>query len=178
MSRATRCQVCLAPNQSAIEAVGERALRGDLSWRAAAREAGMEDRYASLKTHMESHFVEAQVREVEDEMEVAIKDAVQDLYRQMRSAPAEVKPLYAAAIRNLQGLRDTKPSQQHLIAALKTIQEMTGMRQEQRLMLHFAEAMFGVGAPEEPLAIEAEAIEVEPLPLLPEAAYVSTREEV
>ena len=54
-----------------------------------------------------------------------------------------MKPLFAVAIRNLRGLGDTKPSQQHLIQALKTIQEMTGMKQEQRMMLQFAEAMFG-----------------------------------
>lgn len=103
---------------------------------------------------MEKHYVEAIVRGAEEELDALIAEAVVDLHDAMRMAPPEVKPLYAAAIVNLRGLKDTKPSQQHLIQSLKTIQEMTGMRQEQRMMLTFAEAMFQKKLPTPLKAIE------------------------
>lgn len=152
------CKVCNADNRDEIEELGLKALSGEFSWRAVGRALDWQNS-ASIKHHMESHYIEHELREVEDEMQVAINEAVKDLYTQMRVAPPEVKPLYAAAIRNLQGLKDTKPSQQHLIAALKTIQEMTGMRQEQRMMLAFAERMFG----EQPTIIDVAPLdELEP----------------
>lgn len=152
MSR-TACRVCESDQRDEIEAQGLLAVAGEISWRAAGRAVDWTN-YASIKNHMESHYVEAELRTVEAELQQAIDASVAELLTQMRVAPAEVKPLYAAAIRNLQGLGATKPSQQHLISALKTIQEMTGMRQEQRMMLAFAERMFGVEAPAAPLAID------------------------
>lgn len=148
------CKVCEADNRDAIEAVGLQALKGDISWRAAGREVDWTN-YASIKNHMETHYIQEELRSVEDEMDAAVQESIAELYLAMRTAPAEVKPLYAAAIRNMQGLKDTKPSQQNLITALKTIQEMTGMKQEQRMMLLFAEKMFGeVPAPAAPAALE------------------------
>jgi len=70
-------------------------------------------------------------------------EARQGLLEQFSFAPADVKPLILVAIQNLDGLRHTKASQQQLIAALKTVQEMTGMKNEQRMLLGFAKAMFG-----------------------------------
>jgi len=72
-----------------------------------------------------------------------------------------VKPLYATAIRNLRGLMETKPSQQHLIAALKGIHEITGMRMEQQMMLAFGQKMFG--APQETVKVEVERVDVRQL---------------
>lgn len=138
----TTCKVCCADNTEDIELAGLRALSGELSWRAAAREVGWTN-FASIKRHMEVHYIAARTREVEDDMQKYIEEAVSDLLGQFAIAPPEVKPLLLAAIHNIRELRNTKPSQQHLIQALKTVQEMTGMKQEQRMMLMFAEKMFG-----------------------------------
>lgn len=148
------CKTCTADNTDELEAVGLRAMAGEISWREAAREVGW-TRHQALQTHMNNHYVAGAVKEATDELDVLIVEAVGDLREAMRMAPAEVKPLYAAAIVNLQGLKNTKPSQQHLIQALKTIQEMTGMRQEQRMMLAYAEQMFGEVVPPSLKAIEA-----------------------
>ena len=136
------CKTCTAENQDELEAVGLRAMAGEISWREAGRLIGW-TRHQALQTHMNNHYVAGVVQDAVDELDSMIAEAVADLSVAMRMAPAEVKPLYAAAIVNLKGLKSTKPSQQHLIQALKTIQEMTGMRQEQRMMLAYAEEMFG-----------------------------------
>lgn len=172
------CKVCLHDETPTLEAIGREALDEQISWRAAEREAqpyGISRQ--SLKNHMETHYAKAIERSldtellaVESEFDASVNLAVADLFDAMRMAPPEVKPLYMAAIRNLQGLKDTKPSQQHLIMALKTIQEMTGMKQEQRMLLQFAEQMFGeVAAPQRPV-LDVTAIE---LPALSEASYAS-----
>jgi hypothetical protein len=91
---------------------------------------------------MERHYVAATQRAVaglDDELAATIEE----LTAEMRSAPATIKPLYAVAIQNLKGLADTKASQQNLIVALRTIHEVTGMKQQQNLMLTFARQMFG-----------------------------------
>lgn len=136
----SKCITCTAENQAELEAIGIQAMSGDISWREAARRAGMA--HIPLKNHMEKHYVDGVVAAADDQLDALIAQSIMELAQNMAVAPAEVKPLYAAAIVNLRGLKDTKPSQQHLIQSLKTIQEMTGMRQEQRLMLTFAEAMF------------------------------------
>lgn len=164
------CKVCSSMNSESIEEVGTRAVEGVISWRAAERELaalGHVVARASLQNHMETHYFDKEVREVESEFDAAIAEGVADLFQAMRFAPPEVKPLYAAAIRNLQGLKDTKPSQQHLIMALKTIQEMTGMKQEQRMLLQFAEQMFHEIAARP----EASVIDVVEIPALTPASY-------
>jgi hypothetical protein len=167
----TTCKVCVSIDQDAIEASGLRALAGEISWRACAREIGWTN-YHSVKNHMENHYVRAQERAVQaatdaehDDMTAYIEDAVRELQGQFAVSPPEVKPLILAAIHNIRELRNTKPSQQHLIQSLKTIQEMTGMKQEQRMMLLFAERMFGeVGAPPVPPALpDPDVIDVEVL---------------
>lgn len=154
-----------------MEAEGLRARAGEISWREAAELAGL--RYHQpLKTHMDKHYVDVVQVEVrnaiasaEAEFDGLVNESILGLQEQMRLAPPEVKPLYAVAIQNLGQLKQTKGSQQNLISALKTIQEMTGMRQGQRLMLQFAEAMFAeVEAKKERVALPpADVIEVEPL---------------
>jgi hypothetical protein len=154
----------VADDQAHLEELGHRAERGEISWRAAAREAGMgtaSSASTSLKNHMEQHYASREERAVESEMELSINEAIQELRVAMRNAPAEVKPLYLVAIQNVQELRSTKPSQQHLIQSLKTIQEMTGMKQEQRLMLQFAEAMFREVEAKPVAALPPQVIDVE-----------------
>ena len=131
-----------------LEACGFRALKGEVSWREAARLAGL-NHHTSLKTHMEKHTekpvnpTEAALADVDD----LIAETIEELKVQMRMAPVEVKAFYATAIRNLAGLMATQPSQANLIGALKAIHEVTGMKMEQRMMLQFAQQMFAPAAP-------------------------------
>jgi ribosome-binding factor A len=153
------CHICSSDDQQRIEELGLEALKGLRSWRNAAIEAGV--KYPnSLKAHMERHFVahvERVAEENDDEYAVLIAESVRDLQTQMSIAPVDIKPLYAVAIANLKGLENTKPSQQHLIAALKAIHEITGMKAEQQLLLQYAGAFQNVIDVEvvEPDAIEA-----------------------
>lgn len=145
MPRATACKVCNATNQEELEAIGLEAMDESISWREAARRADF-THHAGFKNHMVEHYVDRQVRAAEeeaaDETDRLINQTVIELRDAMRIAPIDVKALYAAAIHNLLGLKQTKPSQQHLIMALRSIQEMTGMKNEQRLLLQFAEHMY------------------------------------
>lgn len=147
---AATCKICLHDERDAIEEVALRATLGEMSWRAVAKEAGL-SHHQSLQNHMQKHYVAPVAPQVQaltaPDTNDLMADSIQELKEQMRIAPPEVKPLYAVAIKNLAGLNETKPSQQHLIQALKSIHEITGMRMEQRMMLQFAEQMFGeVGA--------------------------------
>lgn len=169
---ATTCKICLDPDTALIEEFGREAEAGTYSWREAERRLaarGTPFTRRSLVTHMQKHVAAAEEKLVDDEFDRQIEMAVEDLFRAMRHAPAEVKPMYLAAIRNARGLKDTKPSQQHLIMALKSIQEMTGMKQEQRMMLVFAEAMF-----KEVAAKKAPVLDVVEVPALGPAAFATT----
>lgn len=161
----TTCKTCLADNQEEQEALGLLAMSGEISWREAVRRLGL-GHHAPLQNHMRQHYVVARQAEVEDDFDKLVKEATADLMTQFSLAPPEVKPLILAAIHNIRELRDTKPSQQHLIMALKTIQEMTGMKQEQRMMLLFAEKMFGEVASTEdlPQLSDPNIIDLDPLP--------------
>lgn len=140
MSVDTRCAPCNADNRDEQEALGVRAMNGELSWRAAATELGL-THGAGLKNHMEKHYVLPTRQATGHDYDVLIADSVEDLKAQMAVAPPELKPLYAVAIQNLVGLADTKPSQAHLIAAIKAIQEVTGMKMEQQMLLQYARHM-------------------------------------
>lgn len=163
---ATRCQVCNSTDQASIEECGVRALSGELSWRAAAEKAGL--KYSQpLRVHMENHYVsperEAAAQAV-DAYVGLLDELCNDLIAEMELAPANVKPLYLVAIHNARELRNTKPSQQNLITALRTIQEMTGMKQQQQLMLTFAKAHFKKVENEHLALASPDVIDVEEVP--------------
>jgi len=144
------CSICSHLEQEGLEEAGNRALAGDISWRAAA--ALFDVRSPALKLHMEKHVLAPEVAaaqaELTEEMDALIQEAKEGLLEQFRISPADVKPLILVAIQNLDGLRNTKPSMETLIRALKTVQEMTGMKSQQRLMVDFAKAMFPAPKPE------------------------------
>lgn len=154
-SGADRCTVCNADNRDFLEELGQQALDGATSWRAATRDAGLTS-HQSFKNHMEKHYATPSTSEelVMEGMTGALATMVEELKANARLAPPEIAPFYAVAIRNLAGLEETKPSQQHLIQALKAIHEVTGMKMEQRLMLEFAKHQFGLGEPEAAGALE------------------------
>lgn len=144
-----KCSICNSERKDELEAIGLAAVDGRISWREAARQGDL-THGQGLKNHMESHYESALdqvVAELEQELQDEFAETERELLENLRLAPAEVKPLYLLAIRNLRGVMETKPSQQHLIAALKGIHEITGMRQEQQMLLAFGRKMFG-GAPE------------------------------
>ncbi len=153
------CSICIHLSQPDIEAAGNRAINGDLSWRAAA--AMFDVRSQPLKHHMLTHVLQPEVAaaqaELTNEMDLLIQEAKEGLLEQFRLSPADVKPLILVAIQNLDGLRNTKPSMETLIRALKTVQEMTGMKSQQRLMVDFAKAMY---APRESPALSVSKPEV------------------
>lgn len=149
------CKVCNAENTDEQEAVGLLALDGEISWEEAKRRLGLPNP-KGLQNHMAKHYVAppSEVDEALSALPGLIAGSIEELQEQMRFAPPDVKPFYAIAIRNLSELENTKASQQNLIYALKAIHEVTGMKNEQRLMLDFARHHFGIGAGEAKAAIE------------------------
>lgn len=140
-----RCTIGKRPDQAACEYQGQLAIHGEVSWNAAAKAIGVYPQ--TLKTHMMKHLVLPSLKEADEEKNTHLRALIEvakgELEAQFYVSPSDVKPLILAAIHNLDGLLTTKPSQEVLLRALKTAQEMTGMKTEQRLMLDFADAMFG-----------------------------------
>lgn len=152
-----RCSICNHDERDRLEELGQQALDGAISWRAAARDGDL-SHHQSLKNHMEKHYA---LPPSEEELLMGavsedIAEMIEGLKQQARIAPPEIAPFYAIAIRNLAAIENTAPSQQHLIQALKAIHEVTGMKMEQRLMLEFAKASFGSFSEPEPVAGEVE----------------------
>lgn len=151
------CGICRAPNLAELEVLGTLALKGEMTWAGAAREGGLNHGQA-FKNHMERHFVAPSTKAVvgiEEENDLLIAEAVKDLQAQMAVAPTDVAPLYAVAIHNLRGLKDTNPSQQALTNALKAIHEIQGMKQEQRVLLEMSKHYNVIDVAPEPLELEA-----------------------
>jgi hypothetical protein len=145
VSQPNPCRICIADNLEFIEEVGVQCLRGEISWREGAKRAGLKY-HQPLTNHMQKHYTDpnaAVSNALDEDLLVEVENAARELLEQMRLAPPEVKPLYAAAIKNLRELGNTKPSQQHLIQSLKAVHEITGMQMEQQVMLAFARHHFG-----------------------------------
>lgn len=140
------CATCEAENQDELEEAGELAVKGEISWREAARRTGL-THHTGLKAHMTRHWTPPKVPGAAGVEQSLIFSTAAELEAQARLAPPELKPLYLVAIQNLVGLTKTKPSQHNLIIALKAISEITGMKMEQRFMLEFGQAMFAAPLP-------------------------------
>lgn len=147
------CKACNHEDRDLIEEYGRGVMEGRGSWRQGREKFGLHPQ--SFKTHMEKHVVAPQVdalnAEVDSAMDRLVNEARQGLMEQFRMASDDVKPLVLVAIHNLDGLRNTKTSQENLVRSLKTIQEMTGMKNEQRMLLGFANAMFAKAEPKKQL---------------------------
>lgn len=143
------CKACHHDQRDALEEYGRGVLVGRGSWRQGRELFGLHPQ--SFKSHMEKHVVAPEVDAINEEIDYAMDKLVQEaregLYEQFRLASDDVKPLVLVAIHNLDGLRNTKTSQENLVRSLKTIQEMTGMKNEQRMLLGFANAMFAKSQP-------------------------------
>lgn len=151
------CRACNSEDRDRIEALGFEALEGRTSWRKAAADAGY-SHHAGLKSHMENHFRRPQADDVEFEMNwsALVSPALEGLKAQMAVSPPELAALLAVAMHNLLGLQETKPSQANLVGALKAVNEVTGMKMEQRLLLEFSQAAHTAGFfKEAPKALEA-----------------------
>jgi len=140
------CSICTADDPADLETLGLQAEMGEISWREAARRGGL-SHAQGLRNHMEKHYhpPEGVLDPAEDELARELLRLEGELLEQMALSPVEIRPLYAVAVRNLRGLLDTKPSQQNLVAALKAIHEITGMKMGQQMLLQFARAHFGPG---------------------------------
>lgn len=139
-SGAARCSVCTHADRELAETAGAEALAGAISWRQAALPFGV--RHEQLKRHMEAHVVapaEAELSEQEaSEFDALVARAKDGLLEQFDYLPPDIRPLLLIATHNLDGIKRSRASMETLIKALKAIQEMTGMKQEQRLMLEMA----------------------------------------
>lgn len=166
------CKVCLHDDTEAIEKIGQQALSGDLSWRAAEHETTIYGiSRQSLKNHMETHYTkvveasfDAELQAIEAEFEGEVRQTVVDLFQMTKTAVPEKKVLYLSMIHNLRGLKYTKPSQQHLILAQKTIQD----EESHDIFIQFGRAFFTeVTAPKQPV-LDIVGVEV---PALTEASF-------
>lgn len=136
------CGICTLPNVEVVESAALDALDGSRSWKSLGDEYSINRQ--SLKNHMEKHYraTPSLTSLAMEGLDPAIAMNIEELQGRMAIASPEIKPFYAIAIQNLKGLLETKPSQQNLIAALKAITEVTGMKQSQTLMIEFARHQF------------------------------------
>jgi hypothetical protein len=159
---ADACAICALDNREEVEAEAALlVLEGTGSWLGMGNKFGINRQ--SLKNHMERHWVAppSPTERALEGFDQQVADAIEGLLAQMAIAPPELKPFYAVAIQNLQHIGNTNPSQQNLLAALKGIHEVTGMKMEQRLMLEFGQKMFAMsGAPKTPALAPGVVIEV------------------
>ncbi len=156
------CNICARDDLAELEEFvvnnAEEFGRGDLSWRRTAIELGL-PHATPLTTHMRKHYVPPSAAvegAIQDQFTETVSALATELLEASKYAPAEVRPLYLVAVRNIQGLQETKPSQQNLTMALKAIHEITGMRVEQKLMIEYARGRFSeealpAGGPELPV---------------------------
>lgn len=135
------CKTCDSPDCAAIEVDGQLALAGEISWREAGRRWGADAK--AIKNHMERHLVVEPVVDPASRLRALCEATAQELEDTLHMLPLDLRPLQLIEIHNLRHLDLTKPSTQNLIMATKTKQEATGMKAGQRVMLAFAEAMFG-----------------------------------
>lgn len=145
------CKVCNSDDKEAVEGLGRQALDGERSWNSIAKELGY-THHAGLKNHMENHYSTGPTLadEQRDWLEGQINQVVPRLAGMLPQMTPEVQALTLVIIKNLMELPETKPSQQHLLAAVKTVQEITGMKMEQQLMFAYAQQAFAGEMPHVP----------------------------
>lgn len=152
------CRTCEDADREAIEEVGVLALEGEISWREAARRTGY-SHPPSLKNHMEKHFMQEPLADPSEGFIEKCEEVAKRLEASLPMLPPELAALRLVQIHNLRQLHLTKPSTQNLIMASKVEQEMTGMKAGQKLLLAFAEGMFG----KQPLPVESTVVETRAL---------------
>lgn len=140
-----KCLVCASDQQEFLENLGNKALGGSLSWREAAR-LGELSHPRGLQNHMEKHYVaQAEVveAEVKSTLEGLISNTQASLMVDYEHAPPDVQALILTVVHNLGGLEATKPSQGHLLDAIKKAHEIVGLKTQNQLMLEYAKKQFG-----------------------------------
>jgi len=137
------CGICNSDRRDELEAAGLLAWSGKISWREAVRRTGL-NHHNSLKNHLLKHYEidPADLPAPKLTFKDHINQTVEGLEQQLALAPIEIKPFYLAAIHNLLKLDKSQPSQKFLMDSLKAIQEVTGMKMEQRLLFAFAQEHF------------------------------------
>lgn len=94
---------------------------------------------------MDRHYVsEVEVLEaqVTESLEGLIAQARLDILQEAAGAQPDAKAALLVVVHNLDGLLGTKPSQGSLLAALKAVHEIQGMKTENQLLLAFAARKF------------------------------------
>ena len=141
MSAPAACKICSHPQREELESECLEAQAGTKSWRSIFMAFELSGNPASLKNHMDKHYSPV-LDSVSSDFKELVAECVEGLKELLAMAPPELKPLYLTAIKNTLGLANTQPSQQNLINAMKVIQEVAGMKQEQRFMLEYAKHAF------------------------------------
>lgn len=162
MATTSGCKICLNPQRAEIEAMCLEAIAETKSWRSVFMAFELTGNPASLKNHMDKHYAPV-VDVVMSDFDDLVAECIVGLKELLAAAPPELKPLYLTAIKNTMGIARTQPSQQNLINSLKVIQEVAGMKQEQRFLLEYSKHAFPPPIQHVPLEVgELEsAIEVE-----------------
>lgn len=141
MATTSGCKICLNPQRAEIEAMCLEAIAETKSWRSVFMAFELTGNPASLKNHMDKHYAPV-VDVVMSDFDDLVAECIVGLKELLATAPAELKPLYLTAIKNTMGIARTQPSQQNLINSLKVIQEVAGMKQEQRFLLEYSKHAF------------------------------------
>jgi len=80
--------------------------------------------------------------EMKDPFEWEQEQLVEELHHEMQMAPPTVKTLYMLLIRQIDGIKNAKPSADAIVKTTTAIAQITGMRQQQALLLAYADKMF------------------------------------
>ena len=148
MARQRNCSVCINPHREFIEAQ----LAKGMAYRQIIAEVNAKGGGSlSLSTisYHKNHVV------VVDPFEESQAQLVEDLHREMAMAPPTVQPLYMVLIRQLDGIKGMKPSADSVIKAATAIAQITGMRQQQALLLAYADRAFNAGSRPAPTPVPA-----------------------
>ena len=151
-----RCSICTSGDREAIERQIEAARAGTESWREIARRTGR--RVETLRNHADKHMGGGPV--LDRGWSEMVDSTVASVAEMFESMPPDVKPLLLLVIHNLRSLAHTRPSQSNMIMALKTIEEMTGLKVQNKVLLEFARAAFGGAVDRE--VIDADVVDERP----------------
>lgn len=150
MSAGTLCKCCNLPTQARLELERKGQLAADkfISWASIQLEfAEYGISMKSLRNHCANHLQRSEAKGT-SALAGIIEGAVAELLQAASVAPPDLKPLFAVAAFNLANLEKTQVSQGNLVAALKSIYEITGMKADQRIKLEMARHAFPAAKPE------------------------------
>jgi hypothetical protein len=163
MARVT-CNICKADNRDAIEAAGEKATNGQMTWAAAAREFGIPDQ-RSLQNHMEKHYVSEVVSAVATQRETfegQVLRTYEELIAEAENEPdPHLRALTLQEAHNTLGIPHTRPSQENLLKTRKQKQDEQAQQNSMSALAWFITKM-SHSAVAPPVPVEVLTLELPP----------------